>query len=64
MPIIKIVRRPPNYCPQCAGSFRLKAKLPRISQRSEARYLQCFDCKQIVVCNYKTQRVGFAEQVA
>ena len=64
MPIIRMVRRPPNYCPQCGGSFRLKAKVPRVARRSEVRYLQCFDCKQIVVCNYKTQRVGLAEQVA
>jgi hypothetical protein len=64
MPIIRMVRRPPNYSPQCGGSFRLKAKVPRVSQRSEAHYLQCFDCKQIAVCNYKTQRAGLAEQVA
>jgi hypothetical protein len=64
MPIIRMVRRPPNYCPQCGGSFRLKAKVPRANQRSETRYLQCFDCKQIVVCNHKTQRAGLAEKVA
>ncbi|MGC2009967.1 MAG: hypothetical protein WA693_02800, partial [Pseudolabrys sp.] len=51
-------------CPLCGGSFHLKAKVRRVSQRSQVRYLQCFDCKQIVVCNYKTQRAGLAEQVA
>lgn len=64
MAIIRMVRRPPNDCPQCGGSFRLKAKVERLGQRSEVRYLQCVDCKQIVVSNYKTHRVGFAERVA
>jgi hypothetical protein len=36
----------------------------RLSQRSEVRYLECIDCKQIVVSNYKTHRAGFAERVA
>jgi hypothetical protein len=64
MSIIRMVRRPPNYCPQCGGSFRVKAKVPRLSQKSEVRYLQCFDCKQIIVCNYKIQHRGSSEQVA
>jgi hypothetical protein len=64
MPTMRMVRRPPNYCPRCGGAFRLKAKVSRVSQKSETRYLQCFDCKQIIVCNYKTQRPGLAEQVA
>jgi len=59
-----MVRRAPNYCPQCGGSFRLKAKVPRISQKSEVRYLQCSDCRQIVVCNFKNQRAGLADQAA
>jgi len=64
MPIGRMVRRAPNYCPKCGGSFRVKAKVPRLSQKSEVRYLQCFDCKQIIVCNYKIQRRGSSEQAA
>jgi hypothetical protein len=64
MPIVRMVRRPPKYCPQCGGSFRVKAKVPRVNRRSEAHYLQCFDCRQLIVCNYKIQRAGPSEQVA
>ena len=64
MPIVRLVRRAPNYCPQCGGSFRVKAKVPRLNQKSEVRYLQCFDCKQIIACNYKIQPRGSSQQVA
>jgi hypothetical protein len=56
MQIIRIVRRPPNECPQCGGGFNLKAKVRRLNQRSEAHYLQCNECKQVVVCNHKLQK--------
>ena len=64
MPIVRTVRRAPNYCPQCGGSFRLKAKVLRLSQKFEVRYLQCLDCKQILVCNHKIQHDDLSEQVA
>jgi len=64
MSIIRMIRRAPNYCPKCGGSFRLKAKVPRLNQRSEVRYLQCFDCKQIIVSNQKTQRNDLTGHVA
>jgi hypothetical protein len=64
MPPIRNVRRAPNYCPQCGGSFGVKAKVPRLSKKSEVHYLQCFDCKQIIVCNYKIEQTGSSEQVA
>lgn len=64
MPIGRTVRRAPNYCPQCGGTFGLKAAVARLSRRSEIRYLQCRDCKQIIVCNFKIQHDSASERVA
>jgi hypothetical protein len=39
MPIVRLDRRAPNYCPHCGGSFRVKAKVSRLNQKSEVLYL-------------------------